>query len=442
MSSQLPKPVVAALLFLCLALLIAVFLAGVAVQRYKLPLYGLINEIELAVQVSVEKTQGKRPWWFRDTAVTEPVNNRDGRAADSGANLVSAMGEGTSLVLKLVDMAGEDLHSWHVDWFEVWPEPPGHLPTAEVPKARPGAQIHGAHMFDDGRVVFNFERMSMVMMDACGEVLWKLPYRSHHSIYVDEAGTIWASGQNADLSRNERYPLMVEPVFEPEIVQVSQDGEILSRVSVMDLLDDNGLNAYLYMRAETSSNRVKGDTLHLNDVDVFPGHLEEGLFKHGDVMLSLRNINTVLVYDPQTLQVKWVKTGGFVRQHDPDFVDGNTITLFDNNAVGPDKFDQQSRIIKIDAVTDEIEVVYEGSAAEPFYTRIMGKHQWLDNGHLLVSDSQNGRGFELNTDGEIVWEFFNLAGEGQASSMQTGAMQEIARYQQMPAFLSGTSCNQ
>ena len=60
-----------------------------------------------------------------------------------------------------------------------------------------------------------------------------------------------------------------------------------------------------------------------------------------------------------------------------------------------------------DAPTDEVTVAFEGNKDIPFYTHIKGKHQWLPNGNLLVTESVQGRAFELNPQGEIVWEYIN-----------------------------------
>jgi len=35
----------------------------------------------------------------------------------------------------------------------------------------------------------------------------------------------------------------------------------------------------------------------------------------------------------------------------------------------------------------------------------MGKHQWLENGNLLITESTNRRAFELTPDGDIAWEY-------------------------------------
>ena len=48
----------------------------------------------------------------------------------------------------------------------------------------------------------------------------------------------------------------------------------------------------------------------------------------------------------------------------------------------------------------------------------MGKHQWLPNGNLLITESMKGRAFEIDTNGEIVWEYVNIAEEGFSSVLE------------------------
>jgi hypothetical protein len=154
------------------------------------------------------------------------------------------------------------------------------------------------------------------------------------------------------------------------------------------------------------------------------------LFSSGDIMISLRDLNSVMVLDRDTLDIKYWKTDGIVRQHDPDFIGSDRISIFDNNHVGPKSGGQQSRIV-IDHVSNQqaTEIAYTGSAEEPFYSQFMGKHQWLPNGNLLVTDSTNGRAIEINEQGEIVWEFMNLVAEGKA-----GLVEEVQR---LPLKYSG-----
>ena len=131
------------------------------------------------------------------------------------------------------------------------------------------------------------------------------------------------------------------------------------------------------------------DLLHLNDVEPFPARLKEGFFKKGDVLVSLRNINTVFVFNRETEKIKFICTGLFIRQHDPDFIDGNTFSVFDNTR-RPEEYHPQSRIAIVSAPDKTVKTYYEGTPEHPFYTRIMGKHQWLPNGDLLITETCRG----------------------------------------------------
>ena len=72
----------------------------------------------------------------------------------------------------------------------------------------------------------------------------------------------------------------------------------------------------------------------------------------------------------------------------------------------------QSRIIRIDARDGSVATTFAGSAEIPFFTNIMGKHQNLDNGNLLISESLGGRAFEVTSEGRLVWEYINTVEDG------------------------------
>jgi hypothetical protein len=202
------------------------------------------------------------------------------------------------------------------------------------------------------------------------------------------------------------------PFSEFFVLKVTPEGKIAREISVSDLLARNDLWGFFYMSAtEDSSTEVTGDTLHLNDVEIFPSHLRPGVFERGDIMISLRNVNAVLVFNPDTLRIKYLTVGKVIRQHDPDFIDGETISIFDNHNIGPEYQGVQSRIVLMSAKVDHFKVVYSGSATQPFFTDIMGKHQWLPNGNILITEATKGRAFEINAQGALVWEYFNLVAE-------------------------------
>jgi len=424
----MPKIVIAAIAFLVFSLLVVTFGYGIAVQRYQLFPYPFIAEFEVAINQTVDKGIDQRAWYYHENPDLEPKYWPESSINDP-LNLVTAMTDGDQISILLVDMAGRIVNEWEVDWFEIWPNAE-HLSEESRPKSGPGTHIHGIVMLPDGDVVFNFEQNSLVRLNPCGEVVWKLPYVTHHSVYLDNQGDLWVAGHIQHQEPvADRIPSHIPPFVEPTVLKVSQDGEILQEISLFDVFAKNDLTAYMYM--VTSGPRgvaVSGDRVHFNDVEIFEPPMEEGVFKHGDIMVSFRNISTVLVFDPATLDIRFTKTGGFIRQHDPDFLDGNTISVFDNNHykadIGPDS---KSRIVIMDARTGDTEVWFEGSSEHPFYTDVMGKHQWLENGNVLITESLNGRGFELNPDREIVWDYVNYI-----DADWVGLVEEVQRLD--PAF--------
>ncbi len=335
--------------------------------------------------------------------------------AQPGLTLVTGVGDEDRLSARVMELDGTEIHQWDIDWFEIWPDA-DHLPTRFLPKQPPGANMHGVAVLGEGDLVFNFDYLGLVRLDICGDVVWRLPYQTHHSLHVDEAtGHLWVSGLRFHERAVPDLPNHIPPFYEPTVLEVSPEGEILQEISVFDVLLQNDLQGLLYMqnfndvligRADTT-----GDTLHLNDVETFPTDMEEGVFSAGDIMISLRNIHSVFVFDPQSKAIIYSNIGGFSAQHDPDFIDGNTISVFDNNFVSGDHAPQESKVVIFDALAEQSEVYYRGTEENPFYTYKMGKNQWLPNGNLLLTESTKGRAFEVDPSGDVVWQFVNLVEE-------------------------------
>jgi len=143
----------------------------------------------------------------------------------------------------------------------------------------------------------------------------------------------------------------------------------------------------------------------------------------GDILVSLRNINSLAVIDRSEKKVKWSFSGPFLRQHDPDCLPDGTILIFDNRMdegmwnearyfIEPQSFGY-SRVIQVVPKTQQILWSFQGSRAVPFYTSIQGNQQFLENGNLLIVESEGGRVFELDNENKnIIWEFRNILKQG------------------------------
>ena len=393
-----------------LALMIWSFAWGRGVQRFRWFPYEIIRDAGIAQVVVLNFLTGNPPWYMMDTDRSQSVTVHRPNAFSDGLTLVSGLTKEGNMEMKIITRDGEVVHRWLIDWFDnFWPDP-YHLPKERIPRSRPATHIHGIVIFPNGDLVFNLERLGLARVDLCGNVVWQLPYQTHHSVHLDETGNLWVSGEKQINEPSSTLPNHRPPFLEFTVLEVTAEGKIVQEISVPHLLIKNGLQGLLYLSAtDNASTEVSDDTLHLNDVETFPATLNPGVFQRGDVLISLRNINAIIVFDPESLKIKYLSIGRVVRQHDPDFIDGNRISVFDNNNVAPDFENPQSRIVILSAENDQVEVVYSGSGETPFYTSIMGRHQWLPNGNVLITESMKARAFEIDPKGELVWEYFNFA---------------------------------
>ncbi len=360
-------------------------------------------------------------WYYKNVKPGLPAINNSG-LAQQGLNLVTEV-RGDSLAVKVMDLDGNTVHRWAIDWFAIWPDA-GHVPERLRPRSRPGTHVDGAAVLENGDLVFNFEHLGLVRLDRDGAVVWRLPYQTHHSVWRGDDGNLWVCGQKERLQPLAGFPNLVPPFVEDTVLVVTTAGQIVKEWSVLELLRANGRYGLLCMASQDNfSTAVSGDITHLNHVEPFPATMKPGIFAPGDVLVSLRNVNTVFVFDSRSGVIKFASTGQFVRQHDPHFVDGDTFSVFDNNNLGVAAKDSpQSRIVLISARSNTAQTYFAGSSSHPFFTPILGRHQWLANGHLLITDSCGGRAFELDRNLQVVWWYLNYVDAG-----VVGAIEQVER---------------
>lgn len=314
---------------------------------------------------------------------------------------------------------GSVVHAWQLNIFEIWPEA-GELPAHRRPRRLPGGLVHGAVLQPNGDLVFNFAPLSTLRVNACNEIVWKRANLGHHSVHMASDGNIWVGGEvfhptgTPTGHQNHRSPLR-----EWTAQELSPGGEILAEISMLDLLWRNDLYGLLFATTqEDFLPEGTGDTLHLNDVDVFPEYMMPGIFRPGDIMVSLRNINSVIVFDRETLAIKHRATGMFLRQHDADFTSGNSYTVYDNRNLGASTGPEvpRSRILEVTASPDggvaAYREIYRGPDASDFFSNTKGRHQALSSGGGLIVVADDGRAIEVDAGGALVWEYRNVVDQG------------------------------
>jgi hypothetical protein len=392
-----------------------VYLTGVATAHYRLFPYTVVRGAVVAAEdwrahwrsyLGMAPTKFLVPAEGDDRGVFVHVPG----APEPGLTLLSGISKEGVVGLRLIDLEGIVRHRWQASFSEIWPSPE-HVRGRALPANDWDTEIHGAVLLPGGDVVFNFDRYGLQRLDACGEIVWKLPYMTHHSVFVGDDGNLWVPGVRYHAGPAPALPGIVPPFEEDTVLEVSPDGEILREISLLELFYANELEALLFANGlHTIDGGSHKDLLHLNDIDVLSASNAGAfpLFEAGDIMISLRNLNLLLVIDPASEMVRWTQTGPWIRQHDPDFLPDGRVIVFDNRRDGRDgQTFGGSRILTIDPVTREVQTVYEGSDEEPFFTGVKGKQQPLANGNVLIAEAERGRVLEVAPDGRIVWSYIS-----------------------------------
>lgn len=301
--------------------------------------------------------------------------------------------------IRLINIEGKILHHWEIRANDIWPQSP-HDDYAKNSKNANSNYVHGTYLFPNGDILFNIEYLGLVRMNAQGKILWKLPFRTHHSIFRSSDGNFWVSGLKWIGSKDERsknFKDLIPPFAEEIILNVSPNGAIIKEISLLESLYFSDYK-YLFWHY----NQRTGDLLHLNDIDILDiKHSEPAsLFQAGDILVSMREINTISVLNSNG-KIKWLCSGIFTRQHDPDFEDNGWLTVFDN------RYSQLggSKIRAIHPEKNLTKDIYPIRSDQSFFTLTGGKHQKLSNGNRLITEARAGRILEISPDGEIVWEW-------------------------------------
>ena len=265
----------------------------------------------------------------------------------------------------------------------------------------------------------------MARLNSCGKVLWTLPKGNHHSIARGRNGSFWVPGVSQKRrSESDQYPngfpgLDGRKVWVDRILHVSRDGKVLNEINVLDVLYANGLERYIPKvlgGKRPRPKKISADLTHLNDVEPLSPSMADAypLFEAGDLLVSLRVLSLVFVFDPDTKEVKWHSSDPFIYQHDPDFVGDGWIGVFDNN-YGLTAYNSSdrgtmlggNRIIYLQPHTDSTNVRFPTQHSEPLYTHVRGKWQELENGNMLLTEAVAGRAVEVDSSGQSVWEWIH-----------------------------------
>jgi hypothetical protein len=398
----------------------AIFIYGIAAGTYRLFPYSILafakdslDEVfaEKETLTGTKPTHFLMPARYAGNGLTKAVRN----GAVPGLTFISGFFDGGN-EMRLLRLDGTIVHRWPVKFSDIFPRPDHITPPTMIPQTDWNAEIHGSLLLPDGSVVFNFEYGGTVKLDRCGVVQWTVPRMTHHSIEPAADGGFWV-GSRIYREKTSPFPLLPTPFFEDTLLKVSANGAVEDEISVPGLLFENGLRALLFSNGLAGVEVSPGNDLtimHLNDVEELGPVMAKDFpqFQAGDLLVSLRDLNMIMVIDWRTRAVKWHHVGPWIGQHDPDFKAGGHITVFNNNNDGTPTGSVLggSQIVDIDPAANTTRIVYGADPGQHMFSNYRSKHQnvsGMGRAGILIVESEAGRIVEVDHKGDIVWELIN-----------------------------------
>ena len=416
---------------------------GTVSQAY----HRIFTDIRLAAR-DVGGSLGE-PVWLLHPAQHQGSGVTHGAGMDDGALILLAgylPGEGGGHHLRLIRRDGSTVAGWNLHEMQL---PPSSRKVGRDLYLRPGATL----LDPDGSPAIALRHRGMVRVTRCGELSLYVDKMLHHDLARAEGGGYWALGLRkldrsqapADLlppftsakfrglSPEQLEALGAGPIIHDDtLVRLGQDGEVQLELSIARLLHDNGLRHILGKFHKEGSR----DPVHANSVHELTAALAPAfpMFAQGDLLLSLRDLHTLLVVDPLARKVKWHKTGPWAWQHDARFQPDGSITLFNNqyrwetDSLQPPL---DSSVLRLDPADGGVAVVAGREISEEahFYTPTRGQHQMLPDGDILIVSSLQGRVLQLDPQGRILWAYLNRYDENRVGVVRKAQVYPAGYFQ-------------
>jgi hypothetical protein len=243
------------------------------------------------------------------------------------------------------------------------------------------------------------ERYILRFSWANNEVLWRYPAEAHHDIRPAPDGRfVTLTMKNRELPEIDPST----PVRDNALTFFQPGAADVENLSLHDVIAASS-EVLSFQRVNSKKDLI--DLIHANSVR-FMAHpqLESRypMYARGNILVCMRNQDSIALLDPAQRKLVWAWGQGELEgPHDATVLDDGNILIFDNGVRR-----KWSRVVELDPLSGEI--VWEYRAPEPtdFYTASRGGAQRLPNRNTLITESNEGHAFEVNTDGEIVWEYF------------------------------------
>jgi hypothetical protein len=310
-------------------------------------------------------------------------------------------------MVHLMDMEGHDVHLWDCHQLE----------------SKGG--FHHVHLLENGDLYVIRESVALLRIDWNTNLIWRKKFSAHHDIAVLDDGSCYVPHRKLHGYRDLKVSFDV-------ILHLDEQGQEIDRWCTYQHLDEmkEALDTRVFLdtildsilaggsaqggissdvkRALGRRGNKKVDHFHLNTIEVLPATAlgeRDARFAQGNLLVCFRNVNQIAVLERGTYRILWSWGAGELEwPHQPTLLPNGHILIFDN---GVER--EFSRVVEMEPLSGDIVWEYVADTPENFYTTGGGSAQRLANGNTLICETNRGRVFEVNHDGEIVWMWVNPA---------------------------------
>lgn len=256
--------------------------------------------------------------------------------------------------------------------------------------------------------------------DFDGNLLWSYDNPAiHHDFHVRQNGNIlfpeWvllpeeiASAVRGGMrSRRKKQP----PMLGDDIIEIDQTGNVVARHHTWQ---------YFHPRRDPIQPlENRGEWTHVNGLDQD---------EEGRILISARSNSRMAILDPGSQSLVWKLTEPEISmQHNPTFVPGGNVQVFDNGMSRPDDL-PYSRVIEVDPKTSKVVWQYKGNPPQQFFSGHISSAQRLAMGNVLICEGTSGRLFEVTRNSEVVWEWISPFVDGSDDGRLSVAIYRAYRY--------------
>ena len=326
----------------------------------------------------------------------------------------------TNAFVHLIDMDGKLIHSWarnaqngSLRWHHVIPFPDGSLLTT-------------SQWTDLDWQRIDANSYCFATYDMPGQ-------RAHHALYLLKNGDFLGLTQNTTTVPFKDTALKIE---DNSLVHISSKGKPLKIISLSALLKKDlgyqrnlqkAYNKETKHQPKSSKRKIKQpsfEPIHANNIENLEWDIP-GIAKKGDWLITIRNLDRVLIVDPEKEEIVWQWGENIIDMpHHATFLQGDKILLLDNGA-----HQKSSRVIELDLRSKRIIWQYGRKPGQEFFTGTGGSAQRLPNGNTLIAETNSGHVFEVTAAGEIVWEWY---AEYRTEGRHKGKRKTVYRMMRLP----------